>query len=174
LIIIPAIHSSRRGRNSDLAAALAMAIAYARGDVSGEMYRDQLEIEMGERAVEFVSGVQIARSMFPDIPMPTYDAFDLHIADVLTLVRLAVQRRSHLVPVLAVNLERLDNDGCHGGTAFIALRELTVHRRSKRTLVAEYWDPGAPPGHESLEPDEASLVAAYRECAIIGRLPPAW
>jgi hypothetical protein len=151
-----------------------MAVAYARGDVAGETYRDLLESAMGEQPVAFLAGVQLARSMFPDIPMPTYDAFDLHIADVLTLVRLAVQRRSHLVPVLAVNLERLDAERRHRGTSFIALREMNVHGRGSRPVVAEYWDPGAPQGHESFEPDEASLVAAYLQCAIVGRLPPAW
>jgi hypothetical protein len=63
-----------------------MAIAYARGDVAGETYRDLLERELGEDAVAFLAGVQLAHSMFPDIPMPMYDAYDLHIADVLTLL----------------------------------------------------------------------------------------
>lgn len=140
-IIVPVVHSSRRGVNSNLAAAIGMAVAYARGDVAGDMYRDLLDSAMG------------------------------HIGDVLTLVRLAVQRRGHLVPVFAVNLERLAASQ-RRGTAAITLRELDF-RDSDRTVVGAYWEPGAPLGHEALAPDEPSLAAAFHECAIIGTLPPA-
>jgi hypothetical protein len=172
MVIVPVVHSSRRGVNSSLAAAMAMAVAYARRDVDGEMYRDLLESAMGERAVAFLHGIQIAHSLFPDIPMPTYGALDLHIGDVLTLARLAVRRRAHLVPVLYVDLGRLDAERRLRGMAAVTLRELDASGVVDPAVVGAYWDPGAPPGRESFEPDEPSLAAAFEQCAIVGRLPP--
>lgn len=172
-VIVPVVHSTRRGVNSDLAAAFAMAVAFARRDLAGDLYRAALEEAMGVRAVPFLHGIQAAHHLFPDIPMPTYTAQDLQLDDVLTLVRLAQQRSAHLLPVFAVNAGQLDAAQAHRGTCAIVLRVLDDGGGADRSMVGAYWDPGAPPGSESIDPDRAALATAFRECAVIGELPPA-